>query len=53
MSYRMEIDALNALVKEQQRTNELLEIIVKQTRGEDDEHENVKPIRSATRKTGK
>lgn len=23
--YRMEIDALNALVKEQQRTNELLE----------------------------
>lgn len=50
MSYRMEIDALNALLKEQQRTNELLEIIVKQ-RGE--EHEDVKPIRSTTRKTGK
>ncbi|WP_179085907.1 hypothetical protein [Paenibacillus peoriae] len=51
MSYRMEIDALNALVKEQRRTNELLEIIVKQTRGE--EHEDVKPIRSTTRKTSK
>lgn len=75
MSYRMEIDALNALVKEQQRTNELLEIIAgkkkqgnrnrgrkirnityqvhrqKINRGE--KHENVKPTRSATRKTGK
>ncbi|MGG4217312.1 hypothetical protein ABEW32_03660 [Paenibacillus jamilae] len=50
MSYRMEIDALNALIKEQQRTNELLEIIVKQ-RGE--EYEDVKPIRPTTRKTGK
>lgn len=51
MKYRMEIQALNALVEEQQRTNELLEIIVKQTRGE--EHEDVKPTRSTTRKTSK